>query len=318
MERNWNWIWCTSVPPKVRIFIWSCCRHAIPVRERLHHRKVTSDSTCPRCGQDSETIIHCLLSCPYARQIWAISGIPFAAYNSELEEPEQWFHKVRSNLDSKEFGRFAILCWWIWFSRNKLLWEGLNIMPHSLCSFAYGFFNRHQSSLSNLRSIQVNRAIAKWTPPPSGCIKMNMEAAVCSSGKTIGIGLIARNSIGECVGWRGLTIHLPLSPESAEALAALRAMEFCRHSNWENLIIEGDCLSVIQGISNSIDSPGILGPLYEDIKRLARDLIFFKASHVVRECNKAAHCLAKLASTCFPFVSVLPNVVLDIVIADSS
>ncbi|KAK4487212.1 hypothetical protein RD792_006532 [Penstemon davidsonii] len=123
-----------------------------------------------------------------------------------------------------------------------------------------------------------------------------MDASINNDG-VIGIGLIARDCFGDCVGWRGITINLPLSPEASEALAALRAVEFSLEKGWRNLIIEGDCLSVIQGILDLKLSAGVLGSVFEDINVLAKDFHSFKALHVFREHNVAAHSLAKLAST---------------------
>ncbi|KAL3820633.1 hypothetical protein ACJIZ3_006538 [Penstemon smallii] len=314
--RNWSWIWRTSIPPKIRLFLWNCCTRSLPVKERLRDRKVIEDSICVRCGCASESIIHCLLKCSYARQVWALSEVPFAVYNSELEDVEAWIKSVHSKSDAKEFGLFAVISWWIWFSRNKFIWKASDIQPLTLCAFAGNFFTRFQQSVLRNSSPKPNRALGSWSSPPNGYIKVNMDAA-CNNDGVIGIGLIARDCVGDCVGWRGITINLPLSPEASEAMAALRAVEFSLEKGWRNLIIEGDCLSVIQGISDLKLSAGVLGSIFEDIIVLAKDFHSFKALHVFREHNVAAHSLAKLASTGFVFSSLLPCSILEIVLSDS-
>ncbi|KAL3846198.1 hypothetical protein ACJIZ3_003601 [Penstemon smallii] len=315
---NWNWIWRTFAPPKVKIFLWNCCSKAVPVGDRLRQRKLIMEASCPRCGYEFETIYHCLFKCPYSRQVWALSGMAYDKYNSDLEDVEQWFKLVNTKMDLKEFGYFAITCWWLWFSRNKWVWEKTEIRPPLVCSYARDFHFRFYSSNIRPPKTLVRQPILKWSPPPNGLLKINMDAAFSRGGNVIGIGLIARNWIGDCIAWETHTLHLPLSPESAEAIAALKAVVFGVSLGWRSFSIEGDCLSVIQGILNSSPSMGILGPIFEDIRDIAKDLDFFQALHVTREFNFVAHGLAKLASNGFAFTSVLPSVIATIVASEHS
>ncbi|KAL3831133.1 hypothetical protein ACJIZ3_019935 [Penstemon smallii] len=288
------------VPPKIRMFLWRCCFRSLPVKERLKDRKVTNDSTCPRCGYNSETLTRCLLNCPYARQVWALFEISYATYNYDAEDVVKWFKSVISKSDSSEFGLFITYCWWIWFSRNKFIWESSEIQPHTLCTFAGDYYRRYQQSTHRFAAPKPNRTLGTRGPPPHGCIKINMDAALGHGGESIGIGLIARNWDGECVGWSYINMKFPLNPESAEAIVALRAIEFDKEKGWRDL-----------------SSNGMLGPIYEDIKLLAKHFTSFDALHVFRKCNKAAHCLARLASIGFSFSSFLPSSITEIVLFES-
>ncbi|KAL3820839.1 hypothetical protein ACJIZ3_006744 [Penstemon smallii] len=316
--RNWNWIWKTCVPPKVKIFLWSCCSKALPVCERLQRRRLLEDGNCPRCGYELETITHCLLKCAYARQVWALSGLPYGKYNCDLDDVEQWFKLAYTRMDLKEFGYFATICWWLWFSRNKWIWEKSDIMPPSLCSHAQDFHFRFLHSMAGIPKEVQHPTMLHWNPPPSGQLKINMDAAVSRVGSVIGIGLIVRNWRGECIDWKTYTLYQPLNPESAEAIAALKATEFGVDKGWKKFSIEGDCLSVIQGIMNLSPSMGMLGPIFEDIKKITSDLDSFQALHISRNFNNAAHSLAKLASNGYVFTSVLPSDIATIVTTDVS
>ncbi|KAL3845077.1 hypothetical protein ACJIZ3_002480 [Penstemon smallii] len=267
-------------PPKVKHFVWGCCSNAIPVNFQLKRRKLLEDSTCFRCGDGDETLFHCLFSCPYARQIWALSNLPCSSYFSTVSDIETWFNRVRSRLDSNEFGYFGTLCWWIWFSRNKLLWEAIDLYPLALVTYVQKFFEIFLATRSRNTTRPAVQAPSRWTPPPSDHIKLNMDAAVSDNGTAIGF---------------AGRIPLPFNPECAEAVAALRATRFGAEAGWPRIIIEGDCLNVINGILDRDFSLGNLGLIFEEIKLLGKNFSSFQASHTHRENNSAAHSSAKLA-----------------------
>ncbi|KAL3812349.1 hypothetical protein ACJIZ3_013617 [Penstemon smallii] len=314
--RDWGWIWKLHVPPKVKLFVWSCCSKALPVRQLLLKRKVPTENTCPRCGLEIETVLHCLLYCTYARQVWALSNSPFAHYYLETEDTKAWFRFLCLKSDAKELGFAVILTWWLWFSRNKWVWESEDILPNILIGFAKDFSVRFQLALLCRTKLPMDRSVPRWSPPPEGFVKVNMDAAISKDGLTIGLGFIARDSLGHCLGWKATSLPLPLDPEAAEATAALRALEFSIASGWNRLILEGDCLPVVSRIRSPDSSMGVLGAIFDDIKRLALGLEEFRILHTIRENNRVAHYLAKLASQVFLFTSSIPSFIQDIVITE--
>ncbi|KAK4492571.1 hypothetical protein RD792_003386 [Penstemon davidsonii] len=311
-SQDQGWVWSLAAPPKVRLFVWSCCSGAIPVRERLKQRKIPVENLCPRCKLHSESILHCLLYCTFARQVWALSNLPYVSYWYDGNEVESWLLQIKSRTDAKDFGWAAILMWWIWFGRNKLLWENEDLQLLGLIILAREFFNIFLTASVHTRIPPANRTSAKCQPPPCPFVKINLDAAFSGDGELVGFGMIAKNGEGVCIGWNTLTFNLPLSPEAAEAIAALRAIEFGLAPGWSHLILEGDCLTVMKGISNPFASNGVLG------HNLASQLESFRALHEVCECNMAAHHLAKLAVSGFSFSFDLPSVIHNIVISDLS
>ncbi|KAL3812661.1 hypothetical protein ACJIZ3_013929 [Penstemon smallii] len=282
--RNWDWIWKIYAPPKVKHFIWSCLSNALPVRSQLQHRKLLDEAFCLRCGNGDETIVHCLSTCSYARQIWALSNLPYSSYSNSSFDSESWFNQVRSRLDNSDFGFFASLCWWIWYSRNKFMWEANDIQPLILVNSVREFHGRFVSSKSILKPPAPDRSSTSWSPPSLGFTKLNFDAAVLNNGAGIGIGIVARNSVGD-----------------SEATAALQAVQFGLEFGWSQVIIEGDCSNVIKGIMNRETSFCYLGAL-----------------HTVRENNRVAHLLAKLAFVDFDFAFScdLPSEVFEIVLSE--
>jgi len=57
----WTKIWKLSIPPKMRIFIWSACHNAIPTRENLYKQKVLPHPICTLCNNQVKTTEHLFL-----------------------------------------------------------------------------------------------------------------------------------------------------------------------------------------------------------------------------------------------------------------
>ncbi|KAL0447178.1 UNVERIFIED_CONTAM: hypothetical protein Slati_1845700 [Sesamum latifolium] len=110
----------------------------------------------------------------------------------------------------------------------------------------------------------------------------------------MGLGVVARDERGSCLGWLSRRISVLASGEMAEAWAAREAVQLATHNAWPSVIIEGDCLVLISKLRVS-----------------DRDLSPVGFSFVKRIGNSVAH--AKLASVSLSEESVLPRETLDIV-----
>ncbi|KAL4342871.1 hypothetical protein AHAS_Ahas11G0021700 [Arachis hypogaea] len=69
-------------------FVWKLLRNGAPVRQWLHNRFPNIEDRCPRCGEEGESIIHCLVYCIQAKQTWQIS--PLAGLDTVSDELEPW------------------------------------------------------------------------------------------------------------------------------------------------------------------------------------------------------------------------------------
>ena len=81
----------------------------------------------------------------------------------------------------------------------------------------------------------------------------------------------------------------------AEALAARRAVIFAREMSLFDIIVEGDCLTVIQALLRVGPCALLFGHIIDEIKRLGGVLRRCMFQHVWRDGNRLAHCLAKKA-----------------------
>jgi len=139
-------------------------------------------------------------------------------------------------------------------------------------------------------SVPCNRNI-KWQPPSQGLIKVNWDASINKNKGWIGMGMIARDSNSACLGAKSVTKELITDSATAEAMAALSAMYFCR-----DVILEGDAKQVLQAINSNPLFLSKFGHFIESIHHEKRNFRSVDFSFIPREGNAVAHALAAEAS----------------------
>jgi hypothetical protein len=75
-----------------------------------------------------------------------------------------------------------------------------------------------------------------WCPSPTIYFKINWDASVDSRGNCIGLGLVARNSRGECVGAKCVCLFVEANSRIAESLIALHAVFFSKFLKLRDVI----------------------------------------------------------------------------------
>ena len=132
-----------------------------------------------------------------------------------------------------------------------------------------------------------------WSPPPSGCIKLNVDAATRSSGSALTV--VARNHLGEVLSILAKKHHSS-SPAIAEAESLYWAMNLVVKEGWKSVIFEGDAKNCFDPLINPNLSPEWLTHnIICNIRSLAIAFDFVKFCWVRRTCDSAAYEAAKFA-----------------------
>ncbi|KAL0451953.1 UNVERIFIED_CONTAM: hypothetical protein Slati_1173400 [Sesamum latifolium] len=77
-------------------------------------------------------------------------------------------------------------------------------------------------------------------------LKINFDGGFLDGGRTLGIGVIARNAAGECLAWQSLRLDRGGSAIMAEALAAREAIRLALRYRWFRVVLEGDNRSLMK------------------------------------------------------------------------
>ena len=134
-----------------------------------------------------------------------------------------------------------------------------------------------------------------WTPPGAGFYKINFNGPIFESSGRAGLGVVVRDVEGMVIVALSHNIQLPSSVDSAEALAAQRAIILAQEISLTQVVVEGDSLKVIAAINSPKQSRTQWGHVIEDIKKASLCLQACSFCHVSRGGNSLAHSLARRA-----------------------
>ncbi|KAK4398964.1 hypothetical protein Sango_1371900 [Sesamum angolense] len=259
MPSPWKAVWLANVPGKIRVFIWKLAQNALPTGSNLFKKLRDVVLVCPYCGSEEEDTEHVFLRCPFARHVWALSNLRWSFISNYPANPRGWVEFLAQTLSRDDFA------------------SGISI--------SYCFIQQSYAPGPSVR----------WSPPGLGEVKLNFDGAIFASSVEVGIGIIARDSAGACVGWKSVRKQGLFEPEMVEALAAREAILLACWVGWRRIILEGDCANIYQKLSALSHDCSALGAIIRDIKCLALNFDLCSFSLVRRSGNKVA-CLARRAS----------------------
>ena len=95
------------------------------------------------------------------------------------------------------------------------------------------------------------------------------------------------------------TLSTSLDPVTVEATMALYAAEFCREERCQDMVLEGDSLSVVKAITLREPTCHSYGQVIDSIKMVLRSRRTWRISHTKWGANGAVHGLAKGATRCY-------------------
>jgi hypothetical protein len=226
----WRHLWKLNIPHAVKVFMWRACSNALATKANLFRRKITEDPLCPMCGVQAETTGHILWGCSAAKAIWSECNSKIQKRSSEHEDFLDIFSDLLRVLDQDDLERVAVVARAMWFRRNAVV-HGRQIgQPYIVVSQALENLEAFQqaTSRSGKQMVSTTPSGNRWQAPPEGFVKINWDAAVDLVNCRMGIGIIARNSQGEVVASVSAPKSYIIAPDIAEAVAALRAVTFCR------------------------------------------------------------------------------------------
>lgn len=132
---------------------------------------------------------------------------------------------------------FALQAWTVWFRRNKVRTAPLE------------YRSAQQKSRNTRPSVRID---ARWSPPPDGWYKANIDAATFHEEGRAGIGIIWHNSNGLVMASALENSQLMASVVEMEALATILAIELSSELGFDRVVFEGDCQNSHEGTNRLI------------------------------------------------------------------
>ena len=142
---------------------------------------------------------------------------------------------------------------------------------------------------------RVRNIPVHWSPPQENVYKANFDVALFDNMGYAGLGVVIRDCNGHIIAALSKKIKFPYSVEMAEALAAHRAVTFAKELSIFKVVVEGDCLWVVQALKALDRCKTLYGNVIEDTYSQGVTLQHCQFQHVRRDGNKLAHTLARRA-----------------------
>ncbi|XVF65582.1 hypothetical protein PTKIN_Ptkin09bG0260100 [Pterospermum kingtungense] len=133
----------------------------------------------------------------------------------------------------------------------------------------------------------------KWKPPGEDFVKINFDGSYDRGSFSGGIGIVARNANGDVLDAKAARILEVDDPFLVEAQAAVAALEFAADCGFRRIILEGDALCIIKRLQGCNEDRSLIGNQIEEGRSRISNFHHCKLLHCSRECNGAAHGLAK-------------------------
>ena len=111
---------------------------------------------------------------------------------------------------------------------------------------------------------KVHSPPTRWVLPEDGLYKVNYDAAIFDSLGYAGLGVVIKDCTSQIIAILSQKIGLPHSVETIEALATLCAVVFAKELSIFKVIVEGDCLKVVQALKAREHCNTLYGTVIED------------------------------------------------------
>ena len=292
----WSTIWGLSLPNKIKTFAWKASRNILPTKTNLCHRGILDEALCEACGLSEETSGHLFWDCTVAREIWEASGLPLDVRGIRYREfIDLIWHLIFVQHVGKELLELIVtIAWCMWYNRNKTRHGAPRQSSRDIIHKARLILEDYK--LAHLQKpLHKEHADTRWIPPDYPWYMINVDAAVFSNKKAVGIGVVVREHEGSVLAALSKCIPLPLGPLAAEAKAMEEAAHFARDIGLQEVIFETDSSIISGALTGSSTAPVTVEDIIRGIQHTLRDFRRTQILHVRRQGNVPAHTLAQHA-----------------------
>ncbi|KAK5811060.1 uncharacterized protein LOC108468429 [Gossypium arboreum] len=167
-----------------------------------------------------------------------------------------WWNDTSLWLDSvgakDQVGLLGYICWNLWNSRNRFIFENKNEDPVFIWMKAMR------------EAMEFNQ---RGSAPTPNSVKINCDSSWNPSNQTAGIATVARDSFGKIM--QGLNACVQVSSvRVAEALAVRSGAVLAVHRQWSNVALESDNKELMTSLEADLDNCWGSKAIEADIKSL--------------------------------------------------
>ena len=285
-------------PAKIKIHNWRAMLGVIPCLGVLANRHVPVSSQCPLCSVHCESIAHAFFKCAHVREIWAGLGMVQLTEDASVLEINDTPILESILLDSatssllpeiRRCDLATVVISYIWWERRKAT-HGESVQEPLRSAQSIMALALNYKRLKKLGARPIDRH--GWEKPTEDLVKLNVDAAFDINSGAGGTCVIIRDHFGSFVSGGRWSLQFVEDAATAEACALHDGLLLAGKIGCNKLIVESDCLEVVEIMQNGRNSLGAAA-IYEECTFLCHGFACVSFAHCPREANMAAHELAK-------------------------
>ena len=172
---------------------------------------------------------------------------------------------------------------------------------------------------ANIKKMSFGPEKIVWSKPRSLFLKLNVDAAYNEDERACASGAIIRDNMGGFVAASVLYIPHMSSASMAEAIVMKHGLELANFIGCNAIEAESDSLEVVQNCSGEEQIWNDATAVYAECFTLAASIGKVEFKHCKRDCNKAAHEIARndfLSKLSCNWVDEPPSFILQTLIDD--
>ncbi|KAG8503250.1 hypothetical protein CXB51_001230 [Gossypium anomalum] len=230
-------------PPKIKIALWKFLKQFVPTKVCLYNKRIVNDVQCPRCYTITEEVSHVLRHCAFIRTIRVSILYDFPRNNKQLSFTNRlsWMFAHYPVCRRK---KIAVVLWGLWYSRNKLLHEGIVQRVSEVVTFVRGFCFEITEVAKGMNQSPQSQIVC-WFPPSQSFVKVNVDASFSFSLRKSYSRVSIRDEQGQIMGaCSRVTFQVP-TVFAVEAIAIVYELRFAFEMGFWSLILESDAQAVI-------------------------------------------------------------------------
>ncbi|KAA3483188.1 reverse transcriptase [Gossypium australe] len=174
----------------------------------------------------------------------------------------------------------------------KSTYKLLQSLDPSAYALQFSYFDFYKKLCAKLKVVKISKALSRWQHPPYQTVKINFDGAFDMKEHLSASGVVVRDNEGSVIVSKSRLHEKVASAFAAEALACRDAIQLGIDMQKEEVIIEGDSLTVIKKCRNVLPDRSQIGSYIFDIRQKKSDFKAIRFDFISRSVNTLAHMIA--------------------------
>ena len=184
--------------------------------------------------------------------------------NQQIQKQFRLENQGKADVDV--VAKLVCTAWAIWHNQNATRHGGKRRTGKEVVSWVAQYTEEFTEANACMESTaSVPEVKGTWIPPPSNVFKVNVDAAVFTSQRAVGVGVIIKDDKGRIEAAISKKINASLGAVEAEAMAHEVGLVFARDIGIHNIIMEGDLLVIHIALCETSDLPSSVAAIIQGV-----------------------------------------------------